>query len=182
MDLWSLACTLFELRLDVPVFDFNSTSSKEQELAFYLALVLQLLGAPGKICDSSTGLSTPPSSPLRVASSCHEAKDGETFAKAVRTNEERRRKIRDEALSVCGLPCMRLSVDEATDFADLLEGLWRWDPEERITARVAQAHRWFYTEYDDAEVKGYKQFGSEEPKDALAADQEDEDRQKKEEE
>jgi serine/threonine-protein kinase SRPK3 len=148
MDLWSLGCTLFEIRLGQRLFDVFQlvTLSKKN----YVDEIASLLGKPpnprkkyytepDNESNTSTALSSPSS-----------GDEGDAF---IEPQMERARSIQEKLASChdctgeeCAHPRFQLiSEAEATTLADLLERLLRYPPQERLSAQDVLKHAWFHT-------------------------------------
>lgn len=144
MDLWSLGCAVFEVRLGQRLFTvFQLLQLRKEE---YMDEVSSLLGEPPEewleyYPDSSDESGS--EGPLIPHPGNHR---GATFrVKAIR---ERIAGCHGCSGEGCTHPRFELiSEAEATDLADLLEKLLRRRPEERLGTRDISKHAWFNTQY-----------------------------------
>lgn len=150
MDLWSLGCVLFEIRLGHRLFDvfqlirFGKTH--------YMNEISSLLGEPPEqwmeyyteFDDESSNSTT----------SSDQSSDDDEDA-SIDLQAERLHFIRKKLAKChkctgedCAHPRFQLiSETEAATFADLLERLLRYRPEERMSAVDVLKHEWFHTKY-----------------------------------
>ncbi|PNY23764.1 Uncharacterized protein TCAP_06303 [Tolypocladium capitatum] len=150
MDLWSLGCTLYEIRLGRRLFDvFQLVSLRKVD---YMDEISSLLGEPPERwaeyyleSDDESDTGATPSDPS----------SGDDGDACVEPQVERARSIK-EKLAGChdctGPECVHprfqlISEAEAATLADLLEKLLRYRPEERLSAQDALKHAWFHTQY-----------------------------------
>jgi serine/threonine protein kinase len=150
MDLWSLGCTLYEIRLGRRLFDVFQLLALSKKS--YVDEIASLLGEPPdpwtkyySVSDDESDTSATPSSPSSGV-------DGDT---CIEPQVERARSIQEKLASChdctgerCAHPRFQLiSEAEATTLADLLERLLRYPPEERLSAQDVLKHAWFHTRY-----------------------------------
>lgn len=144
MDLWSLGCAIFEVRLGQRLFTaFQLVQLCKEE---YMDEISPLLGEPPEewleyYAESSdeSGSEGPPTP--------HPGGHGGESLR-VEAIRERIASCHDCSGEGCTHPRFeRISEAEATDLADLLEKLLRWRPKERLDTRDILKHVWFNTQY-----------------------------------
>ncbi|XP_044721733.1 kinase [Hirsutella rhossiliensis] len=132
MDLWSLGCTLYEVRLGRRLFDVFQLAGLRKE--DYVDEIACLLGEPPEPwaeyyeSDDSSDTCTSPSNPA--------SPENEDIY--VEPQVQHARSIQEKLL---------ISEAEAATLADLLEKLLRYRPEERLGAQDVLKHAWFHTQY-----------------------------------
>ncbi|KAI1843108.1 hypothetical protein JX266_010635 [Neoarthrinium moseri] len=139
MDMWSLGCTLYEMRVGQRLFDvFQLVGIHKQN---YVDEIASLLGEPPEPWveffepDDEDDTDTSPAHPY--------------------TQEKRTHLIHDKLVSChdctkrdCDHPQFQhISEPEAAALADLLEKLLRYRAEERLTVQQVLGHPWFNTSY-----------------------------------
>ncbi|KAM4065006.1 kinase [Hirsutella rhossiliensis] len=149
MDLWSLGCTLYEVRLGRRLFDVFQLAGLRKE--DYVDEIACLLGEPPEPwaeyyeSDDSSDTCTSPSNP---ASPENEDIYVEPQVQHARSIQEKLASCHDCAGEKCAHPRFQLiSEAEAATLADLLEKLLRYRPEERLGAQDVLKHAWFHTQY-----------------------------------
>lgn len=149
MDLWSLGCSLFEIRTGQKLFNvFQLLGLDEME---YLLEIAALLGNPRATASSWL---LPWEEKLRARLSASESRGD--FGKGVEieteTSEASRLKLIRERIEATHLHSgknrppgahLALSENEVQTLSDLLERLLRWEPEQRLVARDVLEHDWF---------------------------------------
>lgn len=150
MDLWSLGCTLFEIRLGRRLFDvFQLVGLRKED---YIDEVTSVLGKPPELWAEYYSVSDNESETVSTQTNRDLGDDGDT---GIGSQGERSRSIQ-KRLSSChdcaGQVCTHqrvqpISKSEAATLADLLEKLLRYRPEERLSAQDVLQHAWFRTRY-----------------------------------
>lgn len=150
MDLWSLGCTIFEIRLGRRLFDiFQLMGFDKKE---YVRGVGSLLGEPPEPWAEHYSASDDESDtsmaqyhpPLRNNGDIHL----DPQVRRAHSIQEKLAMVHDCTGQDCNHPRSQLiSEVEAAALADLLENLLRYKPEERLSARDALKHTWFHTQY-----------------------------------
>lgn len=143
MDLWSLACTIYEIRVGRPLFEIFQIASRSKPTFPYMDEISLILGRPPEPWaeyfredpgTTITGIdNTTEPSAARVCKLNHEIKDIPTF-------------VRVPSETAVHQP---ISDAEAKALADLLEKLLRYQPCDRLSARDAIEHVWFSGDYDN---------------------------------
>jgi serine/threonine-protein kinase SRPK3 len=149
MDLWSLGCTLYEIRLGRRLFDvFQMICLSEKD---YVAEIASLLGEPpepwanyySESDDESEDSATSSDPVLEGGDTCTEPQ-----VQRVHDIEEKLASCHDCAGEGCAHPRFQIiSEAEAPILADLLERLLRYRPEERLSAQDVLEHPWFHTHF-----------------------------------
>ncbi|KPM37032.1 hypothetical protein AK830_g9514 [Neonectria ditissima] len=152
MDLWSLGCTLYEIRLDRRLFDvFQLVGLRKED---YMDEISSILGEPPEpwaeyyLSDDESETSTTQT----------EFDLGDDGDECIGPQEERLRSIQNKLASChdcTGQGCAHkryqlISRPEAAMLADLLEKLLRYRPEERLSAQDVLKHPWFYTRREES--------------------------------
>ncbi|KAK1770520.1 kinase-like domain-containing protein [Phialemonium atrogriseum] len=136
MDLWSLGCTLYEIRLGRRLFDVFQLVGLRKEDYPWATYYSE--------SDNESDTGATPSNPL--------SGNGDT---CIEPQVERPRPIQEKLASChdctgqgCAHPRFQLiSEAEATILADLLERLLRYQPEERLSAQDVLKQAWFHTQF-----------------------------------
>lgn len=144
MDLWSLGCTLYEMRTGQTLFDIFQLGRLYK--GNYVDEISSLLGPPPRSWlgynDPGDGfpLGKPSSQPHGVV---------DRHARTRRLIKDRLAEIHDCAGATCTHPKFQvISEPEATAFADLLERLLRYQPGQRLSAQKVLGHTWFHADYE----------------------------------
>jgi serine/threonine-protein kinase SRPK3 len=146
MDLWSLGCTLYEIRVGRRLFDvFQLVSLRKED---YIDEVASILGEPPEPWaeyytipdDESETNTTQPNTDMED--------DGDKgFGLAgggARSIQKKLASCHDCAGQDCTHQRFQLIAEfEAATLADLLEKLLRYRPEERLSAQDVLKHAWF---------------------------------------
>ncbi|OJJ31933.1 hypothetical protein ASPWEDRAFT_139290 [Aspergillus wentii DTO 134E9] len=146
-DLWALGCTLFAIRTGRRLFDLFDDDRDDH--LYHMVMLLGILPEPWWTSTWSTRedyFDDRPSSNNRAVKT-FEALDEPAEPHEPRSIEE----MLDHGLvyieSRTGMipkeVRRRISAEEVTMFADLLGLILRYQPEERLTADLAQHHGWF---------------------------------------
>ena len=146
MDLWSLGCTLYEVRLGKRLFDvFQLISLRKED---YVNEVASILGKPpepwARYYTESNMADTVFNSSLvyKEDTSC------DFRTSRVRSLQEKIASCHNCTGQECAHPRYQLiSEAEAALLAELLEGLLRCRPHERLSAQEALKHAWFRSQY-----------------------------------
>jgi serine/threonine-protein kinase SRPK3 len=156
MDLWSLGCTLYEIRLGRRLFDVFQLMGLCKY--HYVDEIASVLGEPpepwaafysgpddesdDESQDDSDGDSE------SVDQSDSDSVTTEPQVERARSILEKLARCHDCTGQECAHPRFELiSEAEATALADLLEKLLRYRPEERLSAQEVLKHEWFHTQY-----------------------------------
>lgn len=144
MDIWSLGCAVFEVRLGQRLFAvFQLLQLRKEE---YMDEVSSLLREPPEEWLEYYGESSDESG--REGPPIPHPGGHEGAILRVNAIRERIAGCHDCTGEGCTHPRFELiSEAEATDLADLLEKLLRWRPEERLGTRDILKHAWFNTQY-----------------------------------
>lgn len=144
MDIWSLGCTLYEIRLGRRLFDvFQLVGLRKED---YVDEIASLLGEPpepwteylSKSCDESA------SSTLDLS----DDRDIKPQVNCARSIQEKLASCQDCTGKECAHPRFQLiSETEAEALADLLQNLLRYRPKDRLKAQDVLEHAWFQTQY-----------------------------------
>lgn len=150
MDLWSLGCTLYEIRLGRRLFDvFQLVGLRKED---YMDEISSILGEPPKLWAEYYSASDNESETGTAQTDPNLEDDGGT---CFGPQGERGCSIQKK-LGSChdctGQGCEHqtfqlISRSEAATLADLLEKLLRYRPEERLSAQDVLKHAWFRTQY-----------------------------------
>ncbi|KAK7417849.1 hypothetical protein QQX98_004324 [Neonectria punicea] len=150
MDIWSLGCTLYEIRLGRRLFNvFQLVGLRKED---YMDEISSILGEPPTPWTQYYSVSDDESENDMSQNDLDLGDDGDT---CVGPQGERGRSIQNKLASChdctgqgCAHPRFELiSKPEAATFADLLERLLRYRPEERLSAQDVLKHEWFCTQY-----------------------------------
>ncbi|KND87254.1 Dual specificity tyrosine-phosphorylation-regulated kinase 1B [Tolypocladium ophioglossoides CBS 100239] len=152
MDLWSLGCTLYEIRLGRRLFNVPQMIRLVE--ADYVYTLAALLGEPpepwAEYCVESDDESDAETSSSNSSSENDEDEDAciEPQVERARSIQEKLGSCQDCTWQECAHPQFQLiSEAEAATLADLLEKLLRYRPEERLSAQDVLEHPWFHTKY-----------------------------------
>ncbi|KAL0929552.1 serine/threonine-protein kinase SRPK3 [Colletotrichum truncatum] len=139
MDMWSLGCTLYEIRLGQRLFDvFQLIDTRKED---YVNEVASLLGKPpGRWAeffeqDDEAELDVSPDHPY-----LQEERVYSIYEKLASRHDCRGQDCDHPRFQV-------ISETEAADLADLLEKLLKYQAEERLSVREVLKHSWFNTDY-----------------------------------
>ncbi|KAF6801056.1 protein kinase domain-containing protein [Colletotrichum musicola] len=160
MDLWALGCTLYAIRLGQQLFNvFCLIVGREVDKTAYMEEISALLGPPPGSWleyyepEEESGDDDDDDDDEECDDGDDDDDEYEEFPPYSRG--QRARSIREKIASChdckgekCEHPRYQLiSEDEAVDLADLLEGLLRYEPEERLSAQEVLNHPWFHIRY-----------------------------------
>ena len=143
MDLWSLGCTLFEIRTGQKLFNiFQLMGFDEKEYLFELSSVLGKPPAWSWLVPWYDRLSASKADlELGASGGMGTSRDERCHAIRGRLEAAQRGTEKDGPLGAH----IALSEDKTRLLADLLERLLKWVPEERLEAREVLEHGWFET-------------------------------------
>lgn len=146
MDLWSLGCTLFEIRTGRRLFSVFQLLRFDG--AAYLLELAPLLGKPPEAWlvpwkKKLRALLSGPDGDSKAEPSINTIKSEAARCRAI--EEEIEASIRCTGEDCAHGPHEPISGDEARIFSDLLEKLLRWIPEERLASSKVLEHEWFKT-------------------------------------
>ena len=144
MDLWSLGCTLYETRFGERLFEvFQLNGLRKQD---YVDEIASLLGPPPKQWMEYYTESHMEDTIYKASEAVDSHSPSDLRSRRVRSLQEKIISCHHCTGQDCAHPRYQLISDsEAAIFADLLEQLLRYNPDERLSAREALIHPWFHT-------------------------------------
>jgi serine/threonine-protein kinase SRPK3 len=150
IDLWSLGCTLYEIRLGRRLFDvFQLVTLTKKN---YVDEIASLLGKPPNPWKKYYA---EPNNKLNTSTAPSSLSSGDEGDAVIEPQVERARSFQEKLASChdctgeeCAHPRFQLiSEAEATTLSDLLERLLRYAPQERLSAQDVLKHAWFHTSF-----------------------------------
>jgi serine/threonine protein kinase len=140
MDLWSLGCTLYEIRLGRRLFEVCQISNILSK-QLYLSEIASLLGHPperwSEYAESSSEAESDITTPDLSEDASPVARDADVFYDKITgpARDEERRPVEAEL--------QPLSDAEARTLANLLEKLMTYEPDDRPSVQDVAKHAWF---------------------------------------